>query len=349
MSCEICGATENLKSCGRCLQANYCSREHQLAHWKEHKRWCQQISDNQIESNVTNVFDSTLNRQNESLKTDDVVFNEYANSALSIDKTNLMRNTTDDQYQLHNYIDQPTLIDSSSELRFMQTQMPTSNLDEILPTNFDNQILPNVSLGQDNSCNQVSCHTLSGNFNTNAMDIDQKYSSSYQQNRDFVLNNLSRYCQIILRDMNKYGFCVIDDFLQIGDEILSEVLNLYDRGLFKAGQVVNSKENLNSKWIRGDRIIWVEGNERICSNIGFLVRILDSIISRCNSTALDEFLKYKITRRTKAMIACYPGNFTKYVRHVDNPNNDGRCITSIYYLNKDYNRDVCHFVFKRDC
>lgn len=189
-------------------------------------------------------------------------------------------------------------------------------------------------------------HPMAININNHS---NLEYSSSYQQNRDFVLNNLSRYCQIILRDMNKYGFCVIDDFLQIGDEILSEVLNLYDRGLFKAGQVVNSKENLNSKWIRGDRIIWVEGNERICSNIGFLVRILDSIISRCNSTALDEFLKYKITRRTKAMIACYPGNFTKYVRHVDNPNNDGRCITSIYYLNKDYNRDVCHFVFKRDC
>lgn len=189
-------------------------------------------------------------------------------------------------------------------------------------------------------------HPMAININNHS---NLEYSSSYQQNRDFVLNNLSRYCHIILRDMNKYGFCVIDDFLQIGDEILSEVLNLYDRGLFKAGQVVNSKENLNSKWIRGDRIIWVEGNERICSNIGFLVRILDSIISRCNSTALDEFLKYKITRRTKAMIACYPGNFTKYVRHVDNPNNDGRCITSIYYLNKDYNRDVCHFVFKRDC
>lgn len=40
------------------------------------------------------------------------------------------------------------------------------------------------------------------------------------------------------------------------------------------------------------------------------------------------------------MISCYPGGGRRYRKHVDNPNQDGRLITALYYLNQNYDNIV---------
>jgi hypoxia-inducible factor (prolyl hydroxylase) len=34
------------------------------------------------------------------------------------------------------------------------------------------------------------------------------------------------------------------------------------------------------------------------------------------------------------MVTCYPGNNSRYIAHIDNPDNNGRVLTCIIYLNK---------------
>ncbi|KAF7700194.1 prolyl hydroxylase EGLN2 [Silurus meridionalis] len=139
--------------------------------------------------------------------------------------------------------------------------------------------------------------------------------------------------------MKYYGICVKDNFLgsQLGDRVLQEVEMLNHSGKFCGGQLV-SQRNIPSKNIRGDQIAWVEGGEPGCEAIGKLMAHVDEAVM--HSSAKGKLGDYVINGRTKAMVACYPGNGTKYVRHVDNPNGDGRCITCIYYLNKNWDVKV---------
>ncbi|CAJ1065427.1 uncharacterized protein egln2 [Xyrichtys novacula] len=141
--------------------------------------------------------------------------------------------------------------------------------------------------------------------------------------------------QFIIPCMKYYGICVKDNFLspQLGDMVLEEVEVLNRSGKFRGGQLVSQK-NIPSRSIRGDQIAWVEGREPGCESIGALMAHIDEAVMY--SAANGQLGDYVINGRTKAMVACYPGNGAGYVRHVDNPNGDGRCITCIYYLNKNW-------------
>ncbi|KAK9703157.1 2OG-Fe(II) oxygenase superfamily [Popillia japonica] len=109
------------------------------------------------------------------------------------------------------------------------------------------------------------------------------------------------------------------------------------KGVFKDGQLVSNKGRKDLKTIRGDRITWIDGREAFCKNIGSLISQVDAVIIRANKMLNNGKLgQYNINGRTKAMVACYPGSGSHYVKHVDNPNKDGRCITAIYYLNLDW-------------
>ncbi|XP_004921799.2 egl nine homolog 1 isoform X2 [Bombyx mandarina] len=146
-------------------------------------------------------------------------------------------------------------------------------------------------------------------------------------------------CQRVIRDMTQYGVCVLNNFLgkDQGLLVLNEVLKMYRSGIFTAGQLVSSPGSTEAQTIRSDRITWIDGKEPQCFHIRQLISKVDNIILRANKMANNGKMgDFVINGRTKAMVACYPGLGSHYVKHVDNPNKDGRCITAIYYLNLDW-------------
>uniref|UniRef100_A0A3B5PZZ5 hypoxia-inducible factor-proline dioxygenase n=1 Tax=Xiphophorus maculatus TaxID=8083 RepID=A0A3B5PZZ5_XIPMA len=132
-----------------------------------------------------------------------------------------------------------------------------------------------------------------------------------------------------------HGFCYVDGLLGdlAGSAVLDQVVEMHRSGQLQDGRLAGSIPGVSRKSIRGDQIAWVSGSERGCEAISFLLNLIDRLISVCASRLGDKAIR----ERSKAMVACYPGNGAGYVKHVDNPNHDGRRLTCIYYLNKNWN------------
>uniref|UniRef100_A0A8C1HEI1 hypoxia-inducible factor-proline dioxygenase n=1 Tax=Cyprinus carpio carpio TaxID=630221 RepID=A0A8C1HEI1_CYPCA len=130
------------------------------------------------------------------------------------------------------------------------------------------------------------------------------------------------------------GFFYVDHFLGdiAGHMVLGQVKRMHYCGLLNDGQLARRSNGVCRRSIRGDKITWVNGTERGTEAVNFLLTLIDKLISLCVGQ-----LGKSIRARSKAMVACYPGNGAGYVKHVDNPNADGRCVTCIYYLNKNWN------------
>lgn len=114
---------------------------------------------------------------------------------------------------------------------------------------------------------------------------------------------MEEMCRNVIRDMDAYGVCLLDNFLgeQRGKLVLAEVLDMYTKGVFKNGQLVSSTGREDDlKTIRGDQITWIDGREKYCRNMGLLISQVDALIMRANKMLDNGKLgNYNINGRTK--------------------------------------------------
>ncbi|XP_056464950.1 egl nine homolog 1 isoform X3 [Gadus macrocephalus] len=112
--------------------------------------------------------------------------------------------------------------------------------------------------------------------------------------------------------MNKNGICVVDNFLgaETGVCILQDVKALHQTGRFTDGQLVSQKSD-STKDIRGDKITWIDGQEKGCEKIRFLMSRMDDLVRHCNG----KLGNYTINGRTKeqgGLLRIFPEGKTQF-------------------------------------
>lgn len=315
--CELCGKMENLLRCSRCRSSFYCSKEHQRQDWKKHKLVCQRGD---------SAPDHGAGQHPHPSPAPPAAPPPRAAGARDARKAAPRRDSAA-AGDTANAKAKPAAAASPPRAAPGGQGPAAAAAAEAEPAK--EEPLGRSSLFQDKA-------NLYPPSNTPGEGLSHG-GGPRPNGQTKPLPALKLALEYIVPCMNKHGICVVDDFLgkETGQQIGEEVRALHDTGKFTDGQLVSQKSD-SSKDIRGDKITWIEGKEPGCETIGLLMSNMDDLIRHCNG----KLGNYKINGRTKAMVACYPGNGTGYVRHVDNPNGDGRCVTCIYYLNKDWDAKV---------
>jgi len=154
---------------------------------------------------------------------------------------------------------------------------------------------------------------------------------------------ITKVVNSVVVDLNNYGVCVLDGFLQkspipeLAESLRAKVVSLHAEGRLAAGQV---RDGNVKTVIRSDLIAWMSGAEPGAEAVKEFMNCLDVIVYRANRHANGgRFSKYNLRNRSRMMVACYPGQNTHYKMHIDNASGDGRALTAIYYLNKDWKNE----------
>lgn len=266
--CSVCGIGDLKLRCSRCHTVYYCTKEHQRIDWKKHKVNCKK-SDTQPVVNGANKSNAVTQIENLPITLEGSSENEILSAG-----TESLSPRIDLDYK-------EEISPTEKTLRCAKSAMPIQGENRVLPRKSNFRDFPEISLKK----------TESPPF-------------LHRNNDDIILDEV---CRNVIRDMDAYGLCVVDNFLgeERGRAVLNEVLTMYSSGVFKDGQLVSSTGRKGDlKTIRGDQITWIDGREKFCNNIGYLISQVDSVVMRANKMLNNGKLgSYTINGRTKVSIS----------------------------------------------
>ena len=303
--CELCGRSDNLKVCARCRSVSYCSKDHQTRHWPNHKRNCKEIAMRKggyfqsAKTDYSRMEPSGIGRGVRPVieGVDKLsIFGGGGNCTSASDlrvksgqKTAQSLNTdhspcfdesrgVHDQYGvaygggsdiLEELSNIDSITESSSGNQHIQRSAAHSFTEELFGGSSENYILET-----EDSYLKVPEY--------GQQDTASKMPTSHEETYFTVLQSrITALSQYVVKCLNAYGLCVIDNFLgeAKGTEIFSEVLDLQEGGALSSGQLVNAPSP--NAAIRGDMITWIDGSEFGCTNINTLISSIDAIVIQC--------------------------------------------------------------------
>lgn len=267
--CNVCGQSQNVYRCSRCHSAFYCSKEHQKKHWKLHKIKCHpSLEKTPLNTDSGDSSDPPI-WPISSIKHSDPVA--------------------------------PTLLDN---VQHLEGQHQVDIIPEKPAVHFNSSVAD--AMGSINLKSEADLHAkVEEAVDKTPPFVHRKLEGC--QNEDMLkrstLERLTQVCQYVVRDLDEYGICVVDNFMgqERGECIRRTVTSMYHSGIFIEGETMNSNSNQKStKNIRGDKITWVDGTEKSCSDIALLISMVDSIImSSLRIKGNGELSKHQISGRTK--------------------------------------------------
>ena len=151
----------------------------------------------------------------------------------------------------------------------------------------------------------------------------------------------------IHRRLETENFVVVDGFVppDATRELRDEIRRAHDAGHLAPGVLAGGKAGDATQYtmrdVRGDHVGWFSGSETADGNGGDpLWRRLPDAMKRAD-TLVHELGQLggdarDVASRSKAMCTVYPGAGARYVRHVDNPDRNGRLLTALLYLNPEW-------------
>lgn len=149
---------------------------------------------------------------------------------------------------------------------------------------------------------------------------------------------------LVARDLLANHFAVFDGFVGSDEArvLRDELKQLYSDGRMVDGEIGSTQNDAKGSVrheFRTDKVVWLEGSEQFVGPMLKRHILRMDIFSQRLSILLEAIApeeSWTGNGRSKIMCTVYPGSGARYVAHYDNPNSNGRKVTTILYLNEGW-------------